>query len=51
LPHAPQLALSVASVTQLEPHTLWLAGQATTQAPLTQACPLAQPLPHAPQFS
>jgi hypothetical protein len=37
VPHAPQLALSVARFAQIEPHTVWPAGQETSHLPITQA--------------
>jgi hypothetical protein len=51
LPHAPQLALSVASVTQAPPHTAWPEGQLVPHAPETHASEAPHTVPQAPQSS
>jgi len=49
LPHAPQLAVSLAVSTQAAPQVV-LVAQSSAHTPLSQTCPEPQTLPHAPQF-
>ena len=48
-PQAPQLVTLVARSTHATPHIVY--GQIVVQAPRTHDCPLAQRVPHAPQFA
>jgi hypothetical protein len=50
LPHVPQLALSVAVVTQALPQSVVPAGHVARQRPFEHACPVLQAVPHDPQF-
>jgi hypothetical protein len=50
-PHAPQLAGSLFSVTQLLPQRSVAAGQVRTHAPSLHAWPAAHAAPHAPQLA
>jgi len=53
-PHAPQLLLSVAVLTQTLLHRVWPVGHSfpppPVQTPFTQVAPAAQRLPHDPQL-
>ncbi len=51
IPQAPQLALSVARVTQRSLHTFCPAGQLVWHTPAAQICPAAQAVPHMPQLA
>lgn len=49
LPHAPQLLLSVCSLTQEVPHTVVPPVHESEHIPFVQVCVPAHTLPHAPQ--
>jgi hypothetical protein len=50
LPHAPQLATSVAVLIHDAPHRVVPAGHTLPQTPLEQTAPAGQAFPQAPQF-
>ena len=51
VPHAPQLASSVAVSEHSPPHITWPDGQSGTHFPALQYWPMAQAFAHAPQFA
>jgi hypothetical protein len=50
LPQLPQFVGSVPRSTQLPPQAVVPLGQTSVQEPWSQSCPVAQTVPHAPQF-